>query len=148
LCPERGVFGADVLIVEADELAEAEHVAIKLDPVLHLPLFDVCNDVVYFLETYWVRFSFDGNEAGGEDSSVLIAFDERVYGVSIGGDRAAFQISRVVLQDCWIPYSFGASLYSLLVGPVDIFHSKNNVRDSVAVGQAKPRYRLVRDTCG
>ena len=100
------------------------------------------------METYWVRLSFDGNEAGGEDSSVLIAFDEGVYGVSIGGDRAAFQISRVVFQDCWIPYSFGASLHSLLVGPLDIFHSKSNVRDSVSVGQDEPGYRMVWDKGG
>src|SRR5207247_9411287 len=148
LCPERGVFGADVLIVAADGLAQAEHFAIKLDPVLHLPLFDVCNDVVYFLETYWVRLSFDGNEAGGEDSSVLIAFGEGVYGVSIGGDRAAFQISRVVFQDCGIAYSFGASLHSLLVGPLDIFHSWSNVRCSVSVGHDAPGCRMVSEQGG
>src|SRR5436309_16029162 len=101
--------------------------------------------MVYFLEADWVRFAFDGNEAGGEDSSVLVAFDERVYGVSIGGDRGTFQIPCVVLEDCWIPYSLGASLQCLFVGPVDIFHPKSNVRDSVCVCQNKSGYRMVWD---
>ena len=92
----------------------------------------------------------DATEAALEADCICshLAFDEGVYGVSIGGDRAAFQISGVVLQDCWIPYSFGASLHSLLVGPLDIFHSKSYVRDSVSVGQDEPGYRMVWDKGG
>ena len=59
---ERGILGADVLVVEVDELVEAEHVLVELDPLVHLAFFDVADDVV------------DGGEADGLERGGVVAF--------------------------------------------------------------------------
>ena len=43
---QRRVLGADVLVVEVNELLEAEHLAVELDPLVHLAFLDVADDVV------------------------------------------------------------------------------------------------------
>ena len=43
---QGGIFGADVLVVEVDQLLEAEHVLVELDPLVHLAFLDVADDVV------------------------------------------------------------------------------------------------------
>ena len=46
LAAQRGELGGDVLVVEGEELVEAEGPDVAVDPVVHLPVLDVADDVV------------------------------------------------------------------------------------------------------
>src|SRR5919109_1422766 len=118
LRPKRRVFCADVLVVEADQLAESEDVSVEFNPELHLTLINICDDVVDFSQPYRVRLAFDGNKAWREYASVLVTFDERMDGVAVGRDRRTLQHAMIILQHHRIAYSIGPPLYRLLVGPV------------------------------
>ena len=43
---ERGVLGGDLVVVEVDELAEAEHLGVEPHPLVEPALLDVADDVV------------------------------------------------------------------------------------------------------
>jgi hypothetical protein len=44
---QGGIFGADVLIVEMQQLAEAQHLVVEIDPGVHLAQLHVANDVIH-----------------------------------------------------------------------------------------------------
>ena len=71
---------------------EAQHVLVEFDPLLHLPFFDVADDVVDRLAGRpggtcgAVAFGVERLEARSEDAAVAVAVDEAVRRVAVGAD--------------------------------------------------------------
>ena len=98
------VLGADVLVVERDELLEAEHLAVELDPLVHLPFFDVADDVVDGRQAdrvgrrRAVAFRVERLEARGEHAAIAVAVDEGVRRVAVGLDGRRLEDAELVFQ--------------------------------------------------
>ena len=136
---QRRVLGRNVLVVERDELLEAEHLAIELDPLIHLAFFDVADDVVDGCEADRVRrcravaFRVDGRKARREHAAIAIAIDEAVRRVAVRLDRRCFVNAEFVLESFRIanwrrPASDRGRERAANVG-----HVHGDVHDTVAV---------------
>ncbi len=102
---QGAVFGGDVLVVEADDLAEAQHVPVEADPVIHPAQLDVADTMVDVLEPGGRRLVGAAHrlEAGEEDAAVVPALDQGVNGLSVGADRGGDRFPVAVPQHGRLP---------------------------------------------
>ena len=94
---EGGVFGADVLVVEADELGEPENVAVELYPIVHLSLFHVGDYMVDVFQAYRLLFPWEWCVSWGEYSAIVVTLNERVHSIAVGCDGGASDGAVIVL---------------------------------------------------
>ncbi len=116
---QRRVLGRDRLVGEVDHLRHAEDALVVLDPLLHVPELDVAHDVVDRHEQQLVGIAWGVAGlvvAGQERAAVVLALDEQVLGVAVGGDRGELHAPVLVL------------------GPVRGHDPARAVRDGVLVG--------------
>ena len=136
------VLGADVLVVEVDELREAEHVLVEPHPLVHLAFLDVADDVVDRLQADRVERAravavrVERLVAGGEDAAVAVAVDEAVRRVAVGADGGVLVDAVLVLAAASggvTPTAPAAD--GRLVGRRDVVHFEGDVLHAVAVGR-------------
>ena len=136
---EGGVFGADVLVVEADELRKAQNMLVEADPLVHLALLHVGDDVVDGRQAAGlnvrrvIALRIDRAIAWSEDAPIAIAIDEAVRRVAVGLDARAFVDAELVLQDRRRLYSLRAPFGRRLVRGRHVFHVEGDVLHAVSV---------------
>ena len=99
------VLGADVLIVEMDQLGKAHDMLIKADPIVHLAFFDITDDVIDRFEANriecpgTVAVRIERLVARREDAVIAVAVDEGVRRVAIGLDGSQLVDTSFILQE-------------------------------------------------
>ena len=85
---ERGVFGGDVVVVEVLIEAEAHDVFVEPDPLVHGVPADVADAVVDVQQADGARDVIlrRRRDSRGGRAAVVLALDEGVEGVAVGGD--------------------------------------------------------------
>ncbi len=85
---ERGVFGGDVVVVEVLVEREAHDLGVEVDPLVHGVPADVADDVVDVEQADGAGDGVFGHGAvaGQEGAGVVVALDEGVERVAVGGD--------------------------------------------------------------
>ena len=145
---QRGVFGRDVLVVERDQLREAEDASVEVAPRVHLAPADVADAVIDELQAGLARVPMRLarlDEARHEDPGVAVALDERVHGVAVGGDRRPNDAAVCVVET-------SAAAITMRAPPRDrhlergarVFDHDRDVFDAVAVQHDVPRDLVVR----
>ncbi len=138
---EGRVVGADVLVVEADDLLEAHHVLVELHPLVHLAFLDVADDVIDGNQAgsaegaLAVALGIDRLVAGGEHALVVVAVDEGVRGVAVGLDGGVVVDAVLVLDALRRRDGDGAALAGLAPGEVDVVDLERDVLHAIAVQQ-------------
>ena len=147
---QRRILGGDVLVVEGDELLEAEDGAVEIDPLVHPPLLDVAHDVVDGEEAGGmvgggaVALRVDGDVAGGEGPVVAVAVDEGVGGVAVGADRGVLVDAMLVLERLGPHHPDRPALHGEVVGEAHVVDREGDVGDAVAVQDEARRLGVVR----
>ncbi len=140
---EGGVFSADVLVIEADELGEPENVAVELYPVVHFSLFHIGDHMVDVLQANGLGLPWEGRVSWGEYSAVIVTLNEGMHGIAVGRDSGASDGAMIVFEFFGCLYSLGATSKGFFVCPVNIFDSHGNVRYTVSVGDYVSGDRMV-----
>ena len=99
---ERRVLRRDVLVVERDEILEAHHVLVELDPDVHLPELDVADAVVDVQQSGRLRLiaRLALLEAGQERAAIVPALDERMDRVAVDLDAGDDRLRRRRRASC------------------------------------------------
>ena len=84
---QRGVLGRDRLVGEVEHLRHAEDVLVELHPRVHVAELDVADDVVEREQAGVGRAVLARLVAGEERAGVVLALDEGVQRLAVGGDR-------------------------------------------------------------
>ncbi len=80
---ERRIFSGNVLVVEVHELTEAQHLMIKINPVIHLAKLHIANDMVNRRETCGLGFILNRLIGWSENTFVIIAVNKDMQGFTI-----------------------------------------------------------------
>ena len=131
---QRRVLGGDILVVEVQQLAEAHHLVIELDPVIHLAERHVADDVVDGGQAGGLRFLvLDGAIGGGEDALIVVAVHEDVQGLAVGVNGRGAEDAEIILLFARRPGGFAAARGGLLPGLLHVVHFEGDDLDAVAV---------------
>ena len=135
---QRRVLGADLLVVEVQQLGEAHHVGVEVDPRVELALGDVADDVV------------DGDEADvGADvrvgelvvgvprlecrTAVAQTVDERVHRLAVGGHLGQFEVAVLVTLDPRLAHAARPAGEGGRIGSGGIVDEPGEIVNAVAV---------------
>ncbi len=130
---KRGVFGANVVVVEAEHIRKAQNVFVPLDPGVHLAEFDVANTVVDFEQTDRIARHVEGLESWVEIAFELIAIDEAVDDISVGSDRGVSNAAFGTFMPVRFAVGDRPSLDRRLKCPVYVVDFESDVLYKVAV---------------
>ena len=131
---QRGVLGRDRLIGEVQHLRHPEHVLVELDPRVHVAELDVADDVVEREQPGVGRAVLARLVAGEERAGVVLALDERVQRLAVGGDRAHADGAVLVGLLPRLAHAGGAALDGGVVGVGGVGHGQGDHSRAVAVG--------------
>ena len=100
LAHESGVFGRDILVVEGEDVAEAHHILVELDPRIHLVPSDVADTMIDIEQSGFGRIvgRLPFPKAWHEDAVVILALDEEMDRLAVSVDAAHDDFAVFVLQ--------------------------------------------------
>jgi hypothetical protein len=127
----------DDLVVVVDQLAEAEHVAVERDELVHLAKSHVPDAVIDFEQVEALGCASrtpDASETGREDPAVRAAIHERVKRLPVRSDRRLAQHAVLAAVELGRRQGRGRSTRGRLApGRFDVIHRERDVVDAVAV---------------
>jgi len=98
---QRGIFGRDVFVVERHELREAEDAGVEISPGVHLAPADVAHTVIDCEQVRVAhvqqRFAL-GDKRGHERSTIILALDKTVNGISVRRNRGPYNAAVRIAQ--------------------------------------------------
>src|ERR1019366_7783382 len=92
---KRGVLGRYCLVVERQDVDEAEHVLIELDPLVHRTELDVADAVVNVFQSnrLYLDGRFEWNEARHEKPAIVLSLDKTMDCVAIKVNRGRHDLA-------------------------------------------------------
>src|SRR6267378_4322388 len=75
---QGAVLGGNILVVKADEAAEAEHAAVPFGPFVHLSQLDVAHNVVDTQDSGRIAGDFPRGKARQERTAIVLVREKRV----------------------------------------------------------------------
>ncbi len=128
------VFGGDVLVVEVQQLAEAHHLVVEIDPVIHLPKLDVADHMVDGSQPgRFGGFVLDFAIGGGKRPVVVRAVNENVLSLSISVNGRSAEDAVLILLFARCPGRLATAFGGRLPGLFHIIHFQGDDLDPVAV---------------
>ena len=106
--------------------------AIEADPLVHVAQFDVADDVVHDADADALALDRPRLEAGHE-RAVVVALDQAVDRVAIGGDGGALDRAVVVVEHLRLQQRLAPAAERHMIGLLDVGHAQGDVLHAVAV---------------
>ena len=115
------------------QLAEAHHLVIEVDPVVHFAELDVAHDMIDGGQAGRLGFVLDRFIGRSKDAFVIPAVHEHMLGFAIGVDRGGAENAEVILLFARAPGRFAAPGRGRLPGFFDIVHFQGDDLDPISV---------------
>ena len=132
---QRRVLGADRLVVEREDVGEAQHILVELDPGIHPAQLDVADTVIDILEPGAAGLERRRGrlEARQEQAAVIATLHDRVDGVAIGADRRNDDLAIGIADHFRIARRRGPALECHGMGRARILHPERHVAHAVTM---------------